>query len=260
MRKRVALVTGAGSPTGIGFASARLLSADGFDVAVASTTERIHDRVGELEAGGATAAGFVGDLRTSAEAERIVGAVRERFGAVDALVNNAGMVTVGSDDAPDIAFLEMDDEAWERDLAMNLTTAFNVTRAALPGMLSSGWGRIVMVSSVTGPLVSNPREAGYSAAKAGMDGLMRAIAMESARAGVTVNSVAPGWIATGSQTDEEAVAGLHTPVGRSGTPEEVAAVIAFLCSEGASYVSGLSIAVDGANSIQEYKGPSPGYY
>ena len=260
MGRRVALVTGAGSPTGIGFASARLLSADAFDVAVASTTERIHDRVAELEAGGATAAGFVGDLRTSAEADRIVGAVRERFGAVDALVNNAGMVTVGSDDAPDIAFLEMDDEAWERDLAMNLTTAFNVTRAALRGMLSSGWGRIVMVSSVTGPLVSNPREAGYSAAKAGMDGLMRAVAMESARGGVTVNSVAPGWIATGSQTDDEAVAGLHTPIGRSGTPEEVAAVIAFLCSEGASYVSGQSIAVDGANSIQEYKGPSPGYY
>jgi 3-oxoacyl-[acyl-carrier protein] reductase len=143
---------------------------------------------------------------------------------------------------------------------MNLTTAFNVTRATLPGMLDRGWGRVVMVSSVTGPVASNPASAGYSAAKAGMDGLMRAIAIEAGRHGVTVNSVAPGWIATGSQTPEEAVAGLHTPVGRSGTPEEIAAVVAFLASDGASYLTGQSISVDGGNTIQEYKGPAEGYY
>jgi 3-oxoacyl-[acyl-carrier protein] reductase len=117
-----------------------------------------------------------------------------------------------------------------------------------------------MVSSVTGPLVTNPGSAGYSAAKAGMDGLMRAIAIEAARSGVTVNSVAPGWIATGSQTPEEAVAGQNTPVGRSGTPEEIAAAVAFLASEGASYLTGQSIAVDGGNTIQEYKGPPADWY
>jgi 3-oxoacyl-[acyl-carrier protein] reductase len=127
-------------------------------------------------------------------------------------------------------------------------------------MVARGRGRIVMVSSVTGPLVTNPRSAGYSAAKAGMDGLMRAIAIEVARGGVTVNSVAPGWIATGSQTQQEVVAGRHTPAGRSGTPEEVAAMIAFLCSDDASYVTGQSIVVDGGNTIQEYKGPAEGYY
>jgi len=255
----VALVTGAGSPTGIGFAAARRLARDGFAVAVCSTTDRIHERVAQLEAEGVTAAGFVVDLLAPAEGEALVAATVDRLGRVDALVNNAGMVSVDTD-MPDRSLVDLDDATWERELALNLTTAFRVTRSALRVMIAAGWGRIVMVSSVTGPLVTNPRSAGYGAAKAGMDGLMRSVAIESARSGVTANSVAPGWIATGSQTPEEAVAGRHTPTGRSGTPEEVAAVIAFLCSEEASYLTGQSIAVDGGNTIQEYKGPPDGYY
>ncbi len=260
MPDRVALVTGAGSPTGIGMAAARALGGEGLAVGVCATTDRIYERVAELGRDGVDAGGFVADLTDAGAARSVVDAALDRFGRVDVLVNNAGMVTVAMDDPEERRFVEITDAEWESTIAMNLTTAFNVTRAALPGMLDRGWGRVVMVSSVTGPVASNPASAGYSAAKAGMDGLMRAIAIEAGRRGVTVNSVAPGWIATGSQTPEETVAGLHTPVGRSGTPEEIAAVIAFLASNGASYLTGQSISVDGGNTIQEYKGPAEGYY
>ena len=214
----------------------------------------------ELATDGVEAAGFVGDLTDAGTARSIVEAASSGLGDIDVLVNNAGMVTVDMDSGEEPMFVDLDEETWARSLAMNLTTAYSVTRAVLPGMLTRGWGRVVMVSSVTGPLVTNPGSAGYSAAKAGMDGLMRAIAIEAARSGITVNSVAPGWIATGSQTPEEAVAGRNTPVGRSGTPEEIAAAVAFLASEGASYLTGQSIAVDGGNTIQEYKGPPADWY
>jgi 3-oxoacyl-[acyl-carrier protein] reductase len=253
---RVALVTGAGSPTGIGFATARILGREGAAVAIVSTTDRIHERSAELTAAGVASDGFVADLTDRAQVRETMDAIEARFGRIDVLVNNAGMVTIamepGDGERP---FLEMDDATWDRDLAMNLGTAYNVTRAVLPGMVERGWGRIVMVSSVTGPVVTYEGLSAYSAAKAGMDGLMRGVAIEVAARGVTVNSVQPGFVATKSQTAGEHEAGLHTPVGRSGTPEEIAEVIAFLASDRASYVTGQTVVVDGGNVIQEAKGP-----
>ncbi len=254
MDGRVALVTGAGSPTGIGFATARALGREGLALAITSTTERIHERVESLEADRVSAAGFVADLTDRKQVRSMIAAVLDRFGRVDVLVNNAGMVTVDMAGWETTSFLDLTDEAWDLEITMNLTTAYNVTRTVLHDMVARGWGRVIMVSSVTGPLATNPGAAGYGAAKAGMDGLMRGLAIEVAGRGVTVNSVAPGWIATGSQTEVERVAGLHTPIGRSGTPQEVAEVIAFLASDRASYVIGQSIVVDGGNTIQETKG------
>ena len=247
-------MTGAGSPSGIGFATAKALGREGATVALTSTTDRIEDRARELASSGIEAVGVVADLTDREQVRTLIETVSSRLGPVEVLVNNAGMVSVTEQPAAS-RFTETTHAEWDRHLAMTLGTAYNVTRAVAPGMAARGWGRIVMVSSVTGPLVAIGGSVPYGAAKGGMDGLMRGLALELGPRGVTVNAVAPGWIATGSQTDEEAIAGRHTPLGRSGRPEEVAEVIAFLASDRASYVTGRSIVVDGGNTIQEAKGP-----
>jgi 3-oxoacyl-[acyl-carrier protein] reductase len=250
---RVAILTGAGSPDGIGFAAASLLAELGAAVMITATTDRVDARAGELRTAGFDAAAVIADLTEQDAAAGIVAATLRHWGRVDIVVNNAGMISMASPDFEEGTVDALTLPTWQASLDRNLTTAFLVTRAALPPMIGRGWGRIINVASVTGPVMAMRADVAYAAAKAGMVGLTRATAIDTAGQGITVNAVAPGWIATGSQTPAEHAEGRATPIGRSATPGEVASAIAWLASPGAAYVTGQCLVVDGGNSIAEQR-------
>jgi 3-oxoacyl-[acyl-carrier protein] reductase len=245
---RVAVVTGAGSAGGIGFAIARALVQAGARVCVTATTARIHDRADEIGA-----MGHVADLTDPAQATGLFAAITEKLGPVDILINNAGMVQTGQD-IPRQRLAGWSDADWARHMALNINTTFHCTRAALPGMAARGFGRIVNIASVTGPVVTIDGSSAYATAKAAITGMTRSVALEYAGQGVTCNAILPGWIETASSSEGEIIAGRATPTGRPGTPDEVAACALFLASDGASYVNGAMLVVDGGNTLQEMKG------
>ena len=252
---RVALVTGAGSHTGIGAASAAALRAMGAHVVVTSTTARIHDRTSELLESSAHSPeqqvmGVIADLTDVHAVADVVAHARGITGSIDVLVNNAGMTSVSSPQAGG-GIDDVDVSEWDAVLARNATTAYALSRACVPLMRASGWGRIINVTSVTGPVMAMRHEVAYAAGKAAMVGMTRALAVDLAGEGITVNAVAPGWIHTGSATAHEDAQGQRTPMRRSGTPAEVASAIAWLASPGAAYITGQVLVVDGGNAIAE---------
>ena len=257
---QVAFVTGVAKPNGIGFATAKALAEEGVKICIADISPMVHERGEELSILGVDVTSYVTDLRQLSAVKDIAVKVVEKYGKVDILCNIAGMVITGGEDEALVTVLDMDENEWDFSIELNLKTTFNAIKAFLPFMVKNKYGRIVNCSSVTGPVVSNPGEAAYSAAKAGIMGLTRGLAIEVAKDGVVVNAVGPGWITTDASLEGELIGAKNTPVGRGGTPDEVANVIKFLASPEAGYVIGQLVVVDGGNTIQEYKGPRKYYY
>ncbi len=245
---RVALVTGAGSLEGIGFAIGRALQKAGSKVCITATTDRIFDRAAELGC-----LGLKADLTDPAQVQGLFALIAAQLGPVAVLVNNAGMVQSGKS-VKRVKLGGLSDADWAHHMALNIGVTFHCIRAALPAMQAAGFGRIVNIGSVTGPMVTIEGSSGYATAKAAIGGMTRSVALEYGREGITCNAVLPGWIQTGSSSAKEIRAGRATPVGRPGTPEEVAACAVFLASQGASYVNGAMLVVDGGNTLVEMKG------
>ena len=238
-----ALVTGASK--GIGAAVAIALAADGWNVGVGYRSdkegaEKTVKAMAFVDAGGMAIA-IVGDVSdATGVADELITTLEEEFGPVLALVNNAGITA-------DSLAVQMDDDEWDRVINTNLTAAFRMTRRAMRPMLKARFGRVINVASVVGPR-ANAGQANYAAAKAGLIGMTKTVAAEVAKRGVTVNAVAPGFIATEMTEDLPDTILDVVPAKRVGTPEEVAAAVRFLASDDAGYVTGSTLFVDGGMS------------
>jgi 3-oxoacyl-[acyl-carrier protein] reductase len=239
-----ALVTGAGDASGIGFAAAKALKELGAEVFITSTSDRIYKRAEELGA-----KGFIADLTSESDVQ----ALESQISSLDILVNNAGMTSVtspaGPNEATDISQVSL--EALQKGMSRNLGTAFLATKYFLPKIRKSQSGRIIMISSLTGPVMAMRNQPVYATAKAALIGLTKSIALDEAKYGITCNAILPGWIATDSISESEKSQGLSVPMGRGGRADEIASAIAWLSTPGASYITGQTIIVDGGNSIKE---------
>ncbi len=238
---RRALVTGASG--GIGSAIARGLHGQGATVALSGTRRDALEAIaGEL---GERTLVLPANLTDPAAAEVLIGEAEAAMGGLDVLVNNAGITR-------DALAVRMKDEDWQAVIDLNLVATFRLCRAALKGMMKRRSGRIINIGSISG-VIGNPGQANYAAAKAGIAGMSKAMAQEVATRGITINCVAPGFIATAmtdavsDKTRERFLSGI--PLGRLGTVEEVAACVAFLAADEASYVTGQTLHVNGGMAM-----------
>jgi len=239
---RVALVTG--GARSLGRADALLLAAEGCRVAIVDlNADGAEEAAKEIGTSGGTARGYECDIRDTARVQDVVAQIERDLGAIDICVNNAGMIyTVGQ-------LKDLRDEDWELNLGVNLTGTMKVTRAVFPGMRERRWGRIVCMASIAG-LMGGFGQTAYSTTKIGVVGFAKSVALEGARYGVTCNAVAPGIIAPNAQLSPlyERMA-KRVAMQKEGEPEDVAAAVAFLCSERARYITGAVLTVTGGMDL-----------
>ena len=241
LSNHTALVTGATG--GIGASIARTLHGAGANLVISGTRQAALDSL--LEELGERAVAIPCNLSDADDVNTLIKSAEEAAGPVDILINNAGMTKDG-------LAMRMNDDDWESVLAVDLSAAFRLSRAALRAMLKARWGRIINITSVVGH-TGNPGQANYAAAKAGLGGMTRSLAAETAARGVTVNCVAPGFIET-AMTDalnekQKAVILERIPAGKMGTPEDVAAAVLYLASDAGGYITGQSIHVNGGMAM-----------
>ncbi|WP_101759421.1 3-oxoacyl-ACP reductase FabG [Oceanicoccus sp. KOV_DT_Chl] len=240
MTEKVALVTGASR--GIGQAIAKQLGANGFIVVGTATTDRGAASISEyLAAAGITGEGMALNVTDADSVASVVKAVGEKYAAPLVLVNNAGITK-------DNILMRMKDEEWDDVIGTNLSSIYRLSKACVRGMTKARWGRIINISSVVGSM-GNAGQSNYAATKAGMEGYSRALAKELGSRSITVNSVAPGFIDTDMTKDlaedNKNLMLAQIPLSRLGQPEEIAAVVAFLASDAAAYITGETIHVNG---------------
>ncbi|HZR68842.1 MAG TPA: acetoacetyl-CoA reductase [Burkholderiales bacterium] len=246
MAQRLALITG--GMGGLGETISTKMSDAGYRVAVtySPSNKQSEAWIGEMKARGYAFRAYACDVADYDSAKRCVETVVADLGAVDILVNNAGITR-------DMTFRKMGKSDWDAVLRTNLDSVFNMAKQVCDGMVDRGWGRIINVSSVNGSKGAFG-QTNYAAAKAGMHGFTKSLALEVAKKGVTVNTISPGYIGTKMVTaipkeilDSKILP--QIPVGRLGKPEEVAGLIIYLCSEEAAFVNGANIAINGGQHM-----------
>jgi 3-oxoacyl-[acyl-carrier protein] reductase len=246
LNSKVAIITGA--RRGIGFAIAKRLHRQGANVVLFDVDEKETLAAAQsFDPSGESALAWTGDVSNYEAVQEMVQAVTKRYRGIDILVNNAGISP--KHDGKKAAVQDMSEEEWRKVLDINLTGAFLCSKACLPIMREKGWGRIINIASQAGRTRSDIAGAHYAASKAGMMGLARALAGELGMAGITVNSIAPGRIMTPMAQEAGETANntylARIPVGRLGAPDDVAAAVAFLVSDEAGFISGITLDVNG---------------
>lgn len=254
LENRIAVITG--GAMGNGYGAAEVLAKNGAIVMLFDVNDKVHEAAQTLKSEGFDAEGFIVDVRDSATIQRAVDSIIKKHGKIDILVNNAGVCNV-------VPFLEMSDEVRDRMFDVNIKGVWNCSKAVLPYMVKKGYGKVVNLSSVTGPMVVDTGETAYAATKAAIWGFTKALATEFAAKGITVNAICPGYIYTpmaegiakeSNPKDPQSVLdgiAAAVPMKRLGTIEELGDLVAFLSSDESRYITGTQIVIDGGSTLPE---------